>query len=129
MSRTKPAFSKPRLDHMHQVLSGYIDRKEMPGLVALVSRHDDVHVETLGTLSFSQSGSDANRHHLSYRFTREARYRRRRDDSGGRMPVTSRRIHRTMAPRTRQSPGTTLIVLTHSTTPSRRCARSRFAIY
>ena len=55
MSQTKPAFSKPRLDHMHQVLSGYIDRKEMPGLVALVSHHDDVHVETLGTLSFNQS--------------------------------------------------------------------------
>ena len=37
---------------MHQVLSSYIDRKELPGLVALVSRNDDVHVETIGTLSF-----------------------------------------------------------------------------
>ena len=45
-------FSKSRLERMHQVLSGYVERKEMPGLVALVSRHDDVHVETLGTLSF-----------------------------------------------------------------------------
>jgi CubicO group peptidase (beta-lactamase class C family) len=36
---------------MHQVLSGYVERKEMPGLVALVSHHDDVHVETLGTMS------------------------------------------------------------------------------
>ena len=50
-----PALSKPHLERMHQVLSGYIDRKEMPGLVALVSHHDDVHVETLGTLSFNQS--------------------------------------------------------------------------
>ena len=40
-------LSKPRLERMHQVLSGFIDRKEMPGLVALVSHHDDVHVETL----------------------------------------------------------------------------------
>jgi CubicO group peptidase (beta-lactamase class C family) len=40
---------------MHQILSGYIDRKELPGLVALVSHQDDVHVETLGTLSFDQS--------------------------------------------------------------------------
>jgi CubicO group peptidase (beta-lactamase class C family) len=54
MSETKPAFSRPRLDRMHQVLSGYIDRKEMPGLVALVSHHDDVHIETLGALSFNQ---------------------------------------------------------------------------
>jgi CubicO group peptidase (beta-lactamase class C family) len=37
---------------MHQVLSGHIERKEMPGLVALVSHHDDVHTETLGTLAF-----------------------------------------------------------------------------
>jgi CubicO group peptidase (beta-lactamase class C family) len=46
-------FSRARIERMHQVLSGYVDRKEMPGLVALVSHHDDVHVETLGTMSFS----------------------------------------------------------------------------
>jgi len=36
---------------MHRVLSGHVERKELPGLVALVSRHDDVHVETLDTMS------------------------------------------------------------------------------
>ena len=46
------ALSKSRLERMHQVLSGHIERKEMPGLVALVSHHDDVHTETLGTLAF-----------------------------------------------------------------------------
>jgi CubicO group peptidase (beta-lactamase class C family) len=46
-------FSRAGIERMHQVLSGYVDRKEMPGLVALVSHHDDVHVETLGTMSFS----------------------------------------------------------------------------
>jgi CubicO group peptidase (beta-lactamase class C family) len=45
-------LSKSRLDRMHQVLSGFIERKEMPGLVALVSHHDDVHVATLGTQAF-----------------------------------------------------------------------------
>jgi len=45
-------FSKSRLERMHQVLLGHVERKEMPGLVALVSHHGDVHVETLGTLSF-----------------------------------------------------------------------------
>jgi CubicO group peptidase (beta-lactamase class C family) len=44
-------LSKSRLERMNQVLSGYIERKEMPGLVALVSHRDDVHVETLGTMS------------------------------------------------------------------------------
>jgi CubicO group peptidase (beta-lactamase class C family) len=47
-------LSKPRLERMHRVLSGYVERQEMPGLVALVSRHDDVHVETLGTMSAGQ---------------------------------------------------------------------------
>jgi len=37
---------------MHRVLSGHIERRDLPGLMALVSRHDDVHVETLGTMSF-----------------------------------------------------------------------------
>src|SRR5947207_12835950 len=42
---------KARLERMHQVLSGYVERKEIPGLVALVSHHDDVHMETLGSMS------------------------------------------------------------------------------
>jgi CubicO group peptidase (beta-lactamase class C family) len=46
---TTKSLSKPRLERMHHVLSGYIQRGDMPGLVALVSCHDDVHIETLGT--------------------------------------------------------------------------------
>lgn len=46
-------LSRSRLERMHRVLSGYVERQEMPGLVALVSHHDDVHVETLGTLAFA----------------------------------------------------------------------------
>jgi CubicO group peptidase (beta-lactamase class C family) len=49
------SLSKSRLERLHQVLAGYVERKEMPGLVALVSRRDDVHVETLGTMSFGNS--------------------------------------------------------------------------
>lgn len=36
---------------MHPVLSGYVERKDMPGLVALVGRHDDLYVEPLGTMA------------------------------------------------------------------------------
>jgi CubicO group peptidase (beta-lactamase class C family) len=39
---------------MRGVLSGYIERQEMPGLVALVSHRDEVHVEPLGTLAFGK---------------------------------------------------------------------------
>lgn len=44
-------LSKARLERLHRVLSGYVERREVPGLVALVSRGGDVHVEALGTLS------------------------------------------------------------------------------
>ena len=44
-------LSKSRLEQMHQVLSGHIERKDMSGLVALVSHGDDVYVEALGTMA------------------------------------------------------------------------------
>src|SRR5215510_12456538 len=44
--------SQMQLQRMHRILSGHVERKEMPGLVALVSHGDCVHVETLGTLAF-----------------------------------------------------------------------------
>jgi CubicO group peptidase (beta-lactamase class C family) len=44
-------LSSSRLQRLHQVLAGYVERGELPGLVALVSRDDDVHVETLGSMS------------------------------------------------------------------------------
>jgi CubicO group peptidase (beta-lactamase class C family) len=47
-------LSKSRLERMHQVLSGHVERKEIPGLVALVSHHGDIYVGTLGTLSVNQ---------------------------------------------------------------------------
>ena len=46
-------LSKTRLKRMDRILSGHVERKEMPGLVALVSRGEDVHVEALGTLTFN----------------------------------------------------------------------------
>jgi CubicO group peptidase (beta-lactamase class C family) len=52
---TTETLSKPRLERLHHVLSGYIHRGDMPGLVALVSCHGDVHVETLGKISVDHS--------------------------------------------------------------------------
>jgi CubicO group peptidase (beta-lactamase class C family) len=45
-------LSAKRLESMHSVLGAYIERGEMPGLVALVSRGENVHVEPAGRLSF-----------------------------------------------------------------------------
>jgi CubicO group peptidase (beta-lactamase class C family) len=47
---TRKGLVKSGLDRMHNVLSGHIERGDIPGMVALVSRYDDVHVEVLGNL-------------------------------------------------------------------------------
>ena len=44
-------FSRSRIGHLDQVLSGYIERREIPGIVALVARGDVVHVTTAGSLA------------------------------------------------------------------------------
>jgi CubicO group peptidase (beta-lactamase class C family) len=36
---------------MHDMLVGYVERGEIPGLVALVSRRGDTHVEVIGAKS------------------------------------------------------------------------------
>jgi CubicO group peptidase (beta-lactamase class C family) len=41
-------FSKERLDRMHDVLADYVERGEVPGLVTLVSRRGELHVDTIG---------------------------------------------------------------------------------
>jgi CubicO group peptidase (beta-lactamase class C family) len=46
------AFSKTRLARMHHVLAGHVSRGAMPGLVALVSRRGETHVEAIGRQSF-----------------------------------------------------------------------------
>lgn len=38
------------VDGLDDVLAGYVERGEVPGLVGLIKRGDDVHVEVLGTL-------------------------------------------------------------------------------
>jgi CubicO group peptidase (beta-lactamase class C family) len=41
-------LSKARLGRMHDVMAGYIERGEVPGLITLVSRRGEVHVDTIG---------------------------------------------------------------------------------
>src|SRR5229473_6518214 len=44
-------LSKMRLGRMHDVMTGYIERGDVPGLVTLVSRRGEVHVDAIGTRS------------------------------------------------------------------------------
>jgi CubicO group peptidase (beta-lactamase class C family) len=41
-------LNKGRLDHMHNVMAGYVKRGDLPGLVTLVSRREEVHIEAVG---------------------------------------------------------------------------------
>jgi CubicO group peptidase (beta-lactamase class C family) len=40
-----------RFDHMHELLAGYITRKEIPGLVAAVAHDGDVHIDAIGSMA------------------------------------------------------------------------------
>src|SRR3954470_184054 len=42
-------LSKARLGRMHDVLAGYVERGELPGLVTLVSRRGETHVDAIAT--------------------------------------------------------------------------------
>jgi CubicO group peptidase (beta-lactamase class C family) len=42
-------FSKARLDRMHEVMAGYIQKGDVPGMVTLLSRRGEVHVDAIGT--------------------------------------------------------------------------------
>ena len=45
-------FSKARLRRMHDVMAGYIERAEVPGLVTMLCRHGEVQVDAIGTKAF-----------------------------------------------------------------------------
>ncbi len=42
-------LSRARLSRMHGVMAGYVERGDVPGLVTLVSRRGEVHVDVIGT--------------------------------------------------------------------------------
>jgi CubicO group peptidase (beta-lactamase class C family) len=42
-------LSKARLDRMHDVMAGHVERGGVPGLVTLVSRRGEVRVDAIGT--------------------------------------------------------------------------------
>src|SRR2546427_11598785 len=48
-------LSKTRLARMHDVMADYVERGEVPGLVTLVSRRGEVHVDAIGTQAIGDS--------------------------------------------------------------------------
>jgi hypothetical protein len=60
-------LSKARLDRMHAVMSGYVERGEVPALVTLVSRRSETHVDAIGMQAFG--GSTPMRRDTIFRWT------------------------------------------------------------
>ncbi|MGD0701089.1 MAG: serine hydrolase domain-containing protein [Trebonia sp.] len=54
---TAGGFSPKRLARVRDVLGRYLDTGYVPGAVAVVARHGEVHVEAMGKLAFEGAGS------------------------------------------------------------------------
>jgi CubicO group peptidase (beta-lactamase class C family) len=54
---TTGGFSSKRLARVRDVLGRYVDAGYVPGAVAVIARHGEVHVEALGNLAFDGPGS------------------------------------------------------------------------
>ena len=60
-------LSRARLARMHDVMAGYVERGEVPGLVTLVSRRGEVHVDAIGMKALG--GSDPMRRDTIFRIS------------------------------------------------------------
>src|SRR5918999_785398 len=58
-------FAEARLDRMHDVMAGYVEGGVVPGIVTLVSRRGEAHVDVIGTKAFG--GSDPMRRDTIFR--------------------------------------------------------------
>jgi CubicO group peptidase (beta-lactamase class C family) len=60
-------LSTMALGQLHESMSGYTARGEVPGLVALIARGDEVHVDALGTAAVNGQQSQPVRHDTIFR--------------------------------------------------------------
>lgn len=54
---TSGGFSSKRLSRVRDVLARHVDARDVPGAVAVVARHGEVHIEAVGNLAFEGAGS------------------------------------------------------------------------
>ena len=54
---TAGGFSSKRLTRVRDVLARHVDAGHVPGAVAVVARHGEVHIEAIGSLAFAGEGS------------------------------------------------------------------------
>jgi CubicO group peptidase (beta-lactamase class C family) len=58
-------FSKARLHRMHTVMTGHVERGEAPGIVTLLSRRGETHIDAIGIKAVG--GSDPMRRDTIFR--------------------------------------------------------------
>src|SRR5688572_33166159 len=58
-------LSRARLGRMHDIMAGHVESGEVPGLVTLVSRRGEVHVDAIGAQAVG--GSEAMRRDTIFR--------------------------------------------------------------
>ncbi|HKB48453.1 MAG TPA: serine hydrolase domain-containing protein, partial [Ktedonobacterales bacterium] len=64
---SRGGLSEARLGRMHDVMAGYVERGEVPGVVTLVSRRGETQVDAIGTLA--AGGSDPIRRDTIFRIS------------------------------------------------------------
>jgi CubicO group peptidase (beta-lactamase class C family) len=48
-------LSSKRLSKMHNVMAGYVERREVPGIISIINRNGETHVDAIGTTSIGGS--------------------------------------------------------------------------
>ncbi len=48
-------MSRPALDQLHAAMAARVDKNEMPGMVVLLARRDEVHVDAIGCTAFGSA--------------------------------------------------------------------------
>ena len=54
-TRSTSGLSKTRLGRMHDVMAGHVENGSVPGLVTLVSRHGEIHVDAIGNMAIGSA--------------------------------------------------------------------------
>jgi hypothetical protein len=81
-------LSNARIARLHDVMAGYVERGEVPGLVTLVSRRGETHIEALGMKALGGSDPVQRDYNNSYKRHRgqtagNAGHRRSGCEAGG----------------------------------------------
>jgi hypothetical protein len=58
-------LSVARLGRLHDVMAGHVERGDVPGIITLVSRYDEAHVDAIGMKAIG--GSELMRRHTIFR--------------------------------------------------------------